>query len=259
MSETKPQWVPVGDGPEARRIAVRDRPGTEPRVLWLGGFMSDMKGTKAVALDEWGAKTGRAVTRFDYSGHGESEGRFEDGTITKWLDEAEAVFSTFCPGPTILVGSSMGGWISLLLARRLREKGAADRLAGMVLIAPAADFTETLMWANFPEEARQSILKDGVWYRPSPYGEDPYPITRELIEDGRQNLLYETAPIETGCPVHILQGVLDDDVPWTHVTDLVSRLARDDVVLTLVKDGDHRLSRPQDIERMIAAVETVAD
>ncbi len=159
------------------------------------------------------------------------------------------------PGPTILGGSARGGWIALLLARRLQAAGKADRLAGMVLIAPAADFTERLMWAAFPQDVKDTIARDGVWLRPSPYGEDPYPITRALIEDGRANLLYDSGPIETACPVHILQGVQDTDVPWTHVTDLVSRLARDDVVLTLVKDGDHRLSRPQDIERLLATVE----
>ncbi|MEW5421544.1 alpha/beta hydrolase [Amorphus sp. 3PC139-8] len=259
MSETTPEWLSVGDPSDARRIAVRNRPGAEPRVLWLGGFMSDMKGTKAEALDEWGERAGRAVTRFDYSGHGESEGQFVDGTISRWLEEAEAVFEAYCPGPTILIGSSMGGWISLLLAQRLKAKGQADRLAGMVLIAPAADFTETLMWAAFPDDVRETIMTEGVWNRPSPYGEAPYPITRALIVDGRRHLLYTDQAIETGCPVHILQGVRDEDVPWTHVTDLVSRLARDDVVLTLVKDGDHRLSRPQDIERLIAAVEGISE
>ena len=255
MSDTAPHFLTVGTDADARRIAVRDRPGDSPGLLWLGGFMSDMQGTKAVALDDWGARSGRRVTRFDYSGHGESEGRFEDGTISRWLDETEAVFDAFCPGPTILVGSSMGGWIALLLARRLQTAGKAERLAGMVLIAPAADFTERLMWAAFPQDVKDTIERDGVWMRPSPYGEDPFPITRSLIEDGRSNLLYDTGPIETACPVHILQGVQDTDVPWTHVTDLVSRLARDDVVLTLVKDGDHRLSRPQDIDRLLATVE----
>ncbi|WP_018699639.1 alpha/beta hydrolase [Amorphus coralli] len=258
MSEAAPEFLSVGPAGGERRIAVRRRTGATPAVLWLGGFMSDMGGTKAVALDEWGRDTGRAVTRFDYSGHGESGGRFEDGTISKWLEEAEAVFDAFCTGPTILVGSSMGGWIALLLARRLKQKATADRLAGMVLIAPAADFTERLMWASFPDEVKRTIQDEGVWHRPSPYGEAPYPITRALIEDGRLNLLYDSGPIETACPVHILQGVQDEDVPWSHVTDLVTRLARDDVVLTLVKDGDHRLSRPQDIERLIGAVEALS-
>jgi pimeloyl-ACP methyl ester carboxylesterase len=239
-------------------IAVRHLPGRPPGVFWLGGFNSDMAGTKAVALAEWGERTGRAVTRFDYMGHGESTGRFEDGTIGLWLADARAVLERFSTERTILVGSSMGGWIALLLARELRRTapGLAARIAGMVLIAPATDFTERLMWARFPPEARATLEREGVWHRPSEYGE-PYPITRALIEEGRNHLLFDNGEVETGCPVHILQGVADEDVPWQHAVDLVSHLTRDDVVLTLVKDGDHRLSREEDIARLIAAVEGI--
>lgn len=228
-----------------------------PGLFWLGGFKSDMKGTKAAALDAWAEAKGRAFVRFDYSGHGESGGDFLDGTIGRWLAESIAVYLAFAKGPQVVVGSSMGGWLALLLARALkaRQNAAASfaPLAGMVLIAPAVDFTEELMWKRFPADTKREIEEKGMWLRPSDYGEEPYPITKALIEEGRQHLLMGEL-IEGGCPVHILQGVNDPDVPWQHAVDLVSRFSRDDVVLTLIKDGDHRLSRPEDIERLIAAV-----
>ena len=258
MSEASLKSINVGNGPAARRIAVRMRDGKAPGVFWLGGFKSDMKGTKAVALDEWAAKTGQACLRFDYSGHGESGGAFTDGTIGRWLEDSIAVFETFAQGPQVLVGSSMGGWIALLLARELRQRAATGAkflgsLSGMVLIAPAADFTEELMWKRFSPDVKRQIETTGSWQRPSDYSEEPYVITRSLIEDGRKHLVLGDL-IETGCPVRILQGVQDTDVPWQHAMELSARLARDDVVMTLVKDGDHRLSRPEDIERLIAAV-----
>jgi pimeloyl-ACP methyl ester carboxylesterase len=243
----------VGAGPEARPIAVRQRDGSAPGLFWLGGFKADMKGTKAAALDQWAAAKGRAMTRFDYSGHGESGGAFADGTIGRWLTESVAVFEAFARGPQVVIGSSMGGWLSLLLARALAERPAAASIAGMVLIAPAVDFTEELMWKQFPPEAKRAIEEKGAWLRPSEYSPEPYLITRGLIEEGRNHLLLGSM-IETGCPVRILQGVKDPDVPWQHAVELTARFARDDVVLTLVKDGDHRLSRPEDIERLIAAV-----
>jgi pimeloyl-ACP methyl ester carboxylesterase len=246
----------VGAGTDQRMIAVRQRDGDSPGLFWMGGFKSDMKGTKAEALDQWAAQQGRACTRYDYSGHGESGGQFSDGTIGRWLDESLAVFTEFCRGPQIVIGSSMGGWLALLLARELRKRDPEQRgaeIRGMVLIAPAADFTDALMWQRFTPEIRKEIEEKGFWQRPSEYSDEPYLITRNLIEDGRKHLLLGGL-IETGCPVRILQGVKDEDVPWQHATELVSRLARDDVILTLVKDGDHRLSRPEDIERLIAAV-----
>ena len=248
-----PTFIEVGQGGAARRIAVRARAGGLPGLFWLGGFKSDMMGTKAVALDAWAAERQRACVRFDYSGHGESGGDFIDGTIGRWLEESVAVFERFCSGPQIVIGSSMGGWMALLLARELaRRKAAAGSLAGLVLIAPAPDFTEELMWKGFSPEARQQIETSGVWLRPSEYGE-PYPITRALIEEGRRHLLLGSA-IEVGCPVRILQGAQDPDVPWRHAFALAHRLPADDVVLTVIQDGDHRLSRPQDIARIIAAV-----
>jgi pimeloyl-ACP methyl ester carboxylesterase len=253
MSEPHLTSIDVGTGPGARRNAVRSREGSTPGLFWLGGFKSDMQGTKAVALDAWAAQQGRGCIRFDYSGHGESGGEFTDGTIGRWLEESAAVFERFAKGPQVLVGSSMGGWLALLLSAELKRRNSAATVAGLVLIAPAVDFTEELMWKNFSADVKRQIETEGAWQRPSQYSEAPYPITRGLIEDGRKHLLLGGL-IETGCPVRILQGVQDPDVPWQHAVELSSRLARDDVVLTLVKDGDHRLSRPEDIERLIAAV-----
>ena len=254
MSEPQLTSLTVESPPPQRTIAVRVREGKGPGLFWLGGFKSDMKGTKAQALDAWAQQQGRACLRFDYSGHGESGGDFTDGTIGRWLAESIAVYRQFAKTPQVVVGSSMGGWLALLLARALRAFKGAAPIAGMVLIAPAADFTETLMWEEFSDAVKREIEEKGFWLRPSDYGEEPYPITKGLIDDGRQHLLLG-GMIETGCPVHILQGVQDPDVPWRHASELLSRFSRDDVVLTLIKDGDHRLSRPEDIERLIAAVE----
>jgi pimeloyl-ACP methyl ester carboxylesterase len=254
-SGPQPDFIEVGQSKdsEARRIAVRTRTGGSPGLFWLGGFKSDMQGTKAIELDAWAAEHDRACVRFDYSGHGESGGAFIDGTIGRWLEESVAVFEQFCHGPQVVIGSSMGGWMALLLARELlRRPASRASLAGLVLIAPAPDFTEELMWKGFSPEVRHEIETNGVWLRPSEYGE-PYPITRTLIEEGRRHLLLGSA-IEVGCPIRILQGAQDPDVPWKHAFALAHRLPVDDVVLTVIQDGDHRLSRPQDIARMLAAV-----
>jgi pimeloyl-ACP methyl ester carboxylesterase len=249
----------IGDGVEMRRVAVRVSSGAAPGIFWLGGFKSDMRGTKAEALAGHAATANRAYVRFDYSGHGESDGAFERGTISRWTEEALAVFERVAKGSQIVVGSSMGGWIALLLARALAKRGrrGGTAMVGLVLIAPAPDFTELLIWPALSPVAKREIEEKGMWMRPSAYGDGPYPITRALIEDGRKNLLLDK-PIEIGCPVRILQGVLDPDVPWQHALRLVSCLAQDDVVLTLIKDGDHRLSRPEDIERLLRAVEELA-
>jgi len=250
----EPAYIEVGEGHSARRIAVRAHAGRAPGLFWLGGFNSDMKGTKALALDAWAAEHGRACIRFDYSGHGESGGKFVDGTIGRWLEESVAVFERFCRGPQVMIGSSMGGWIALLLAREVARRPNDASIAGLVLIAPAPDFTEELMWKSFSPEIREEIDSKGVWFRPSQYGDGtPYPITRALIEEGRNHLLLGSS-IDVGCPVHILQGAQDPDVPWRHAFALVQRLPAEDVVLTMIQDGDHRLSRPQDIARIIAAV-----
>jgi pimeloyl-ACP methyl ester carboxylesterase len=253
-----PAFIEVSDGNAIRAIAVRARTGRTPGLFWLGGFKSDMGGTKALALDAWAAQHGRACVRFDYSGHGESGGSFVDGTIGRWLEESVAIFRQFCHGPQVVIGSSMGGWMALLLAREIaKDPGGNASLAGLVLIAPAPDFTEELMWKGFSPEVRAEIETKGVWLRPSPYGDGaPYPITRTLIEEGRNHLLLGGS-IDVGCPVRILQGAQDPDVPWKHAFALAHRLPADDVVLTVIQDGDHRLSRPQDIARIIAAVAEV--
>ncbi len=189
-----------------------------------------MRGSKAVALDEWARDHGRALVRFDYSGHGESGGDFADGTIGRWLEESVAVFERFCAGPQVLIGSSMGGWMALLLAREIKKRQETQQakasLAGLVLIAPAPDFTEELMWKNFSAAVKKEIETKGVWLRPSDYGDgSPYPITRNLIEEGRNHLVLGSA-IDLGCPVRILQGAQDPDVPWQHAFALNSSPAR---------------------------------
>ncbi|MBH0236249.1 alpha/beta fold hydrolase [Methylobrevis albus] len=253
--ETRHDLV-VGSGADERRIAVRVGGGLGPTLLWLGGFRSDMTGSKAEALAAHAAARGRRVVRFDYSGHGVSGGAFANGTIGRWLEEAEAVVAAHAPGPLVLVGSSMGGWIALLLARALAGSRTADRIVGLVLVAPAPDFTEALMWPNFTPEMQAELMQTGVVLRPSDYGA-PYPITRALIEDGRRHLVLG-GPIDIAAPVRILQGCADADVPWRHAMALAECLPFGDVVVTLVKDGDHRLSRPEDLARLLAAVDELA-
>jgi pimeloyl-ACP methyl ester carboxylesterase len=250
-----PQFLNVAEGGAARHIAIEVRPGAGPTVFWLGGLRSDMRATKAEALDQWAERRGRAYVRFDYSGHGESGGAFEEYTISTWLEDALAVIEGFATGPFVMVGSSMGGWISLLATRKLLKRDLKP--SGLVLIAPAVDFTERLMWQQFPPEIQQTILEKGVYLRPSLYSPEPYPITRALIEDGRRHLLFG-GTIATGCPIHILQGMRDPDVPWRHALELVEHLPGDSVSMTLIKDGDHRLSRDEDLERLIAAIEAIA-
>ena len=250
----QPTYLTVGAGPTARSIAVRARAGAGPAVVWLGGFRSDMLATKAEALDAWAAARGRAFLRFDYSGHGESGGRFIEGTITRWLADSLAAIAT-TPAPPVLVGSSMGGWLALLAARALAAAGTPP--AGLVLLAPAVDFTQRLLWPSLDTDARRAIADEGVYFRPSAYAPEPVPITRALIEDGRAHLLLDR-PIRSHAPVHVLQGMADPDVPWRHATALMEHLADDPATLTLIRDGDHRLSRPQDVARLIAAVEGMA-
>ncbi|MBI1405870.1 MAG: alpha/beta fold hydrolase [Caulobacter sp.] len=245
MSETSGR-LDRGDG---EAVAWRKVAGAGPTVVWLGGFMSDMSGSKAEALAQWATDKGRGYVRFDYRGHGESSGQFRHGTISRWREDALAVIDRLTDGPLILVGSSMGGWISCLVAAVRPE-----RLAGMVLIAPAADFTEKLMLPGFPPEAHEALAATGEWIRPSLYDEGGYPITRALLVDGaRWSILPGPVPVEV--PVRILQGGEDPDVPWTHALELAHALKSRDVVFTLIKDGDHRLSRDQDIARLIEAVE----
>jgi pimeloyl-ACP methyl ester carboxylesterase len=240
--------------PDGHTIAYLSRTAnaTGPGILWLSGFKSDMTGTKAVVLDAWAARTGRGYTRFDYFGHGASSGEFRDGTVSRWREDALAVIDELTHGPQILVGSSMGAWIALLVAL-----ARPARVAGMVLIAPAPDFTEELIWAELPDAAKREIQTTGTWMRASTYDPDPYPITRQLIEDGRRHLLLGR-PIRLRLPTHILHGMADQDVPWTHALRLVERLESDDVTLELVKHGDHRLSTSADVERLEGAIERLS-
>ena len=245
--EILPEFLTVDD----RQIAVLRRPGRAPGLFWLSGFRSDMTGSKATAVDNYGAEHGLGVTRFDYSGHGQSGGDFNFGTVSRWLEEAMAVFEA-TTGPQILVGSSMGGYIALLLTRALRARGI-DRVVGLVLIAPATDMTE-LMLSQMPKKYQRLLDKQGYVDTPSEYSADPYRINKALIEDGKQHLLFGRA-IEVGCPVTILQGVRDKDVPKEQAMKLVQHLLTDPVTLTLVPDGEHRMSRPEDLALLEKAIE----
>jgi len=247
----------VGTGAQARILAVRHTPpeaaAARPGLFWLGGYRSDMAGTKAVALDRYARAHGLGCTRFDYSGHGESGGNFMDGTISRWLEESLAVFDRFTAGPQLLVGSSMGGWIALRMVQELRKSNAAGRIAGLLLLAPAPDFTSALHEPLLTDTQKKELAERGYIEEPTPYGPEPNVFTRALFDDGRDNRVLDGI-IETGCPVRILQGMADPDVPYAHALLLVDHLPAEDVVLTLLRDGDHRLSRPQDIDLILNAV-----
>jgi pimeloyl-ACP methyl ester carboxylesterase len=239
--------------PDGERIAWRRIAGGGPTVVWLGGFRSDMSGTKAQALADWAMANGRGYLRFDYLGHGESTGDFQaKGTVTRLRKDALAVLAELTAGPLVLVGSSMGGWIACLVAM-----AEPQRVAALVLVAPAADFTDKLMAPQIPPDGRAALADDGVWLRPSDYGE-PYPITRALLEDGARWSILGAEPVPIEAPVRILQGGADPDVPWRHALELAQAIKSEDVVFSLIRDGDHRLSRPQDLARLIAAVDEVA-
>lgn len=211
-------------------------------IFWLGGYRSDMRGAKAESLANLASSTRRQLTRFDYSGHGESSGMFTDGTISDWLEQSTHMFLQHSKGKRIIVGSSMGGWLALLLARRLREEDPAAfrRIAGMVLLAPATDMTQDLMWDHFSDLARQELRDTGMYQRPSAYGE-PYPITVKLLADGEKHLLLRDK-LYLPFPVRILQGTDDVDVPPPHAIKTFEALTGPDITLTFIKDGDHRLS-----------------
>jgi pimeloyl-ACP methyl ester carboxylesterase len=247
---TEATFITVGGDP----IAVRRRTGSAPGAVWLGGYRSDMAGTKAEALDGWAAREGRAFVRHDYSGHGESGGAFRDGTISRWLAQSLAVFRAFTEGPQVLVGSSMGGWIALRMVQELNRAGEGGRIAGLLLLAPAPDFTVELMEPALSEDMRRDLDEKGFFEEHSQYSPEPNISTRALFEDGRLNRVLDGV-VDTHCPVHILQGMDDPDVPHTHALKLIEHLPADDVTLSLIRDGDHRLSRPQDIAMMIAALD----
>ncbi len=261
MSNEEPIFHSVGESPSRRRIAFRRRwpaQSGKPGLVWLCGYRSDMDSTKASALDAEAERLGLGLLRFDYCGHGRSDGRLEDGTVSQWLEETLALIRAETQGPQILIGSSMGGYLALLAARALVEAGESDRLAGLVLIAPAVDFTEALIWAEAPEEGRRAIMDEGAWRPRSAYSEAPDVFTRALIEDGRKHLLYG-GMIRTHCPVAVLQGMQDESVPYAHALKLMERLGGDPATLTLIKDGDHRLSRPQDLELLFGALERMIE
>jgi pimeloyl-ACP methyl ester carboxylesterase len=221
--------------------------GASPTVVFLPGFMSDMTGDKALAVEAWCRDQGRACLRLDYAGHGVSGGRFEDGGIGSWTNDALLLIDTLVPGPIVLVGSSMGGWIALNIALRRPE-----RVAALIGIAAAPDFTETLMWPAFTTAQRTTLMGEGVLRIPSQYGGEQI-ITRTLIEEGREHLVL-TGPIPLRCPVRLVHGQRDPDVPWPTALQLAERLESADVRVTLIKDGEHRLSRPQDIALLVATL-----
>lgn len=262
MTEPVASKLDVGTAADTRPIAALTRKATAkgaglPGVVWLGGYRSDMTGSKAEALCQQAGRNGQACLRFDYSGHGASGGSFRDGTISRWLDESLAAFDHYTSGPQVLVGSSMGGWIALRMVQELNARGQGDRVAGLVLIAPAPDFTLELMEPELTDAQRQALERDGFYEEPTPYGPDPNVFTRALFEDGRKNRVLDGL-IETGAPVHIIQGMADPDVPWRHALRLVEHLPSENVTVTLIRDGDHRLSRDEDIARILAAVDGIS-
>lgn len=236
---------------QSRRIAFCQTKGKGPGVVFLGGFRSDMEGTKALFLQDWAERHGRAFLRFDYSGHGQSSGDFLDGAIGDWFEDALAAISELTSGPQVLVGSSMGGWISLLLARAIPE-----RIAGLVGIAAAPDFTEDSMWAGFDAGQRQALVDQGRVELPSDYSDEPYVITRRLIEEGRQRLVLR-APLNLPFPVRLLQGTADTDVPVSVAMRLLDHASGPDIRLTLSKGDDHRFSTPACLAMIAAAIEDV--
>lgn len=252
-----PQFEMVEARPGIRIAVDRREPRTadaqQPGFLWLGGFKSDMTGTKAARLLDWALDADRLFIRFDYSGHGASEGRFEDGTLSLWLEEARLMLDLAKGRPMILIGSSMGGYLALLLAKR-----QIGSIKGLVLVAPAADMTEALMEPEIAADAqaRDALARDGQWLRPSLYG-DPCPITRKLIEDGRKHRILPEG-FDLACPLRILHGDQDPDVPWQHGLKTFDVIRSPDAQFTLIKNGDHRLSRDQDILAIKRAAEELA-
>lgn len=239
--------------PDGIELAYRHSAGEAPTVVFLPGFRSDMTGTKASFLEEHCRAMRRGYLRFDYRGHGASSGRFEDCCIGDWKVDALAMLDQVVRGPALLVGSSMGGWIALLCAR-----DRVDQVRGLVLLAPAPDFTERLIWKRLDEAGRRRLLEEGMIREPSPYGE-PVPITHHLIEEGRSHLLLDDGPIPIRCPVHILHGQQDEEVPFQLSLELAEKLETPQVTVELVKDGDHRLSRPEDLRRLARVVDEIWD
>lgn len=263
MTDPQPQFLEVGQGEARRRIFYRTQegdPAKGPGIVWLGGLKSEMTATKASALADWAHGSKRSFSRFDYSGHGVSDRAFQDCTIGDWLEDSLAILLHVCSGPQILVGSSMGGWLTLLAMRQLMSEkpDLPYSVSGAVLIAPAWDMTQTLIWERIGEAPRRALEEQGFYNWPSDYDDDPYIISARLIEEGRDHL-FEDKPFDPGAPVRIIQGMQDPDVPHTHAIKLVDLIARDDVTLTLVKDGEHRMSRPQDLELLFREISVLSD
>lgn len=235
------------------RIAYHYTPGTAPGVMFLTGFKSDMTGGKALALEEHCRKQGYAFLRFDYRGHGESSGEFEDGCIGEWANDAIVALDEMTEGPQVLVGSSMGGWIMLLAALRRKE-----RIAGLLGLAAAPDFTEDLIWDAFDNEQRAAMGRDGRVEIPNCYDNEPYHISRKLIDDGRNQLLLR-APIDLNIPVRLIQGMQDDDVPWATALRIAECLTTTDVEVQLVKDSGHRLSELHDLDRLCRTLDSLME
>ena len=245
-----PSFLKCPDGETIAYSArpVHGAPAKKTGVVWLGGLKSDMTGTKAMALDAWAAADLRSFVRFDYFGHGQSSGDFVDGTISRWAQDAQFVLDHLTSGPQILVGSSMGGWAAILTAL-----ARPDQVKGLVFVAPAPDFTEDLMWANFSDETKALIERGEIYEQPSLYDDNPYLISPQLIEDGRRNLVLAD-PIAIQCPVRILHGMKDEDVPWERSLKLVEALQSDDVTATFVKGADHRMSDEPNIALLVRQV-----
>lgn len=253
------EFLPVGDpssGEDQRNIAVRKSAGKNPGLIWLGGYRSDMLGGKAMTLQNWADENDHACCRFDYSGHGESGGDFMIGNISRWLEESLAVFKNFTEDPQILVGSSMGCWIALRMSEELKKSGEQDRLHGMILLAPAPDFTKELTWPNFTEVQKKAVLEKGFMEEPTDDPEWKLIFTKTLFDDGENNFVLKDE-IVTECPVHIIQGGMDDIVPKSHALRLATLMPQDDVTMTIIKDGDHRLSREEDLKVLIRAIENM--
>src|SRR3984893_6777316 len=248
-NDAKVQRLPRPDG---NTVAYATTPGRAPTVAFLGGFRSDMTGTKAMALEAWAERTGRAYLRFDYLGHGQSSGRFEDGTIGRWLDDSLAVIDGLTIGKLVLVGSSMGGWLSHLV-----ELARHEVLAGLLRIAAAPDFPERLLLKGLSAADRATLERDGRRERPSQYSPEPSVFTFRLIEEGRNHLLLDKK-LSLPCPVRLMSATRDPDVPWDYSLQIAAHLEAPEVITTLIKGGDHRLSTPADIARLIATIEDLA-
>lgn len=241
-----PSFLDAADGV---RLAYHLVEGKAPTVVFLGGFRSDMTGNKARAIDAWCRQRGQSFLRFDYQGHGASSGEFEQCTVGVWFNDALEVVDNLTTGPLVLVGSSMGGWIMSLVAR-----ARAQRIAGLVGVAVAPNFTSEIMWPAMTLESRNKIERDGVLLVPSQYDDEPYPITKKMIDDGANHDVLGS-PVSVSCPVRLIHGLVDPDVPWEMSMKLANAISGNDVVVTLIKDGDHRLSKPHELDRMLDAID----